>query len=90
MAGAPRGPWEAKASADHVKQREIAAHRRAIDLHESAVRIFVRHGDEVRAEAARKRAQKTRDLLAEALVEQEQWDTTQESPAGGRVIGPGP
>jgi hypothetical protein len=59
-----------------AKEREIAAYREAIGLHESAARLFERQGHGTRAVAARSRADQARKMLAEALVEEERATIT--------------
>jgi hypothetical protein len=54
-------------------EREIAAHRRAISLLEASARVFERQGEDRHAEVVRGRAQKTRDMLDQALLEQQDW-----------------
>jgi len=50
--------------------REVAAHRRAVEAHESAVARFTELGQLERAEAARTRLQHARKLLYQALEQQ--------------------
>jgi hypothetical protein len=64
--------WRATAKdrARRAKVLEIEAHKRAIELHEQAAAIFDRLRYEERAQNARERAERTRQLLQQALAEQ--------------------
>jgi hypothetical protein len=57
-----------------AKERELAAHRHAEDLHEEAARLRERLGHGDRAQAARERAEHARELHADALREQAEAD----------------
>jgi hypothetical protein len=56
--------------AGRARARELAAHRRAAELHEQAARLQARLGHADRTQAARKRAEHARELHALALREQ--------------------
>jgi hypothetical protein len=71
----------AKKRAARAKASELAAHRRAANLHEGAAKLQERLGHGDRAQAARERAEHARALYAQALREQaearqlgNQWD----------------
>ena len=68
---APRGDHLFRAA--RAMEREIAAHRRAIGLLEASARVFERQGDHAHAEVVRRRAEATRELLEQALLEQRDW-----------------
>jgi hypothetical protein len=53
-----------------AKARELAAHRRAEEVHEQAAVTLEHLGRRDLAQAARERAQRSRELHAEALREQ--------------------
>jgi hypothetical protein len=57
-----------------AKASELAAHLRAVDLHEQSATIQQRLGRHDRAQAARQRADHARELHAQALVEQADQD----------------
>jgi hypothetical protein len=57
-----------------AKAREIEAHRRAIKMHEDAVRLFDRLQQTEKSRAARKRAERAREMLRNALAEQAEAD----------------
>jgi hypothetical protein len=57
-----------------AKAHELAAHRRAADLHEQAAKLQERLGHADRAQAARERAEHGRALHAQALREQADAD----------------
>ena len=61
---------QARVRAALAKARELAAHRRAEELHEKAAETLERLGRPDLAQAARERAQRSRELHAEALREQ--------------------
>jgi hypothetical protein len=60
----------ARERAAQAKARELAAHRRAEELHEQAAETLERLGHHDLAHAVRQRAQRSRELHAEALREQ--------------------
>jgi hypothetical protein len=60
----------AREGAEIAKQHEVAAHARAIDLHERAAVLQDRLGDPDRAATAREHAEHARQLHALALAEQ--------------------
>lgn len=62
----------ALARARAAKQREIEAHRHAIDLQEGSAERQERMGHPELAALARQRAQSARDALALAIVERDQ------------------
>jgi hypothetical protein len=63
---------DAKARARAAKGREIEAHRRAIKVHEDAVILFDRFHQTGKSLRARERAERARELLRQALAEQEE------------------
>ena len=67
--------WRADGSGDRSgKAHELAAHRRAEELHEEAAVTLERLGRRDLAQAARERAQQARELHALALREQAEAD----------------
>ena len=64
----------ARERAAQAKARELAAHRRAENLHEQGAETLDRLGRGDLAQAARERAQRSRELHAEALREQAEAD----------------
>ena len=62
---------DAKARADEAKAREIEAHRRAVELQEKAAAMFDRVHYSQEARNALQRADRAREMLREALAEQE-------------------
>ena len=62
----------ARGRAAEAKVRELAAHRRAEKLHEQAAETLERLGRGDLAQAARQRAQRSRELYVEALREQDE------------------
>jgi hypothetical protein len=64
----------ARRRATQAKTRELAAHRRAEGVHERAAKTLERLGRLDLAQAARERAQQSRELHAEALREQAEAD----------------
>jgi hypothetical protein len=64
----------ARQRAAQAKARELAAHRRAEKLHEQAAQTLEHLGRGDLAQAARERAQRSRELHAEALREQAEAD----------------
>jgi hypothetical protein len=64
----PRG--RARERAASSKQHELAAHLRAVELHEETAEAQERLGRDDRAQAARQRAQHAQELYEQALVEQ--------------------
>jgi hypothetical protein len=73
-------PVELRERAALAKEREIEAHRHAIDLHESSARLFARLDKTTRAAGARRRAQHAREMLALALREYASFATTTNYP----------
>jgi hypothetical protein len=55
-----------------AKAREIEAHRRAIKMHEDAVILFDRFHQTGKSLRARERVEHARELLRQALAEQEE------------------
>jgi hypothetical protein len=71
----------ARERAAQAKAHELAAHRRAEKLHEQAAETLERLGRGDLAQAARERAQRSREMYAEALREQaeaDDWATRQD------------
>jgi putative ubiquitin-RnfH superfamily antitoxin RatB of RatAB toxin-antitoxin module len=68
---------DARARARAAKAREIEAHRRAIKMHEDAVILFDRFHQTSKSLRARERVEHARELLRQALAEQEE--------AGGQI-----
>jgi len=64
----------ARERAAEAKARELEAHRRAEELHEEAAVTLERLGRGDLAQAARQRAQRSRELYVEALREQAEAD----------------
>ena len=64
----------ARERAARARASELAAHRRAEQLHEQAARLLERLEHADRAQAARERAEHARELHAEALREQAEAD----------------
>jgi hypothetical protein len=64
----------ARERAAKAKAHELAAHRRAEELHEQAAETLERLGRRDLAQAARQRAQRARELYVEALREQDEAD----------------
>ena len=62
----------AKSRAMAAKVREIEAHKRAIKMHQDAVILFDRLHQTGRSTDARKREQHARDMLSQAIREQEE------------------
>jgi hypothetical protein len=62
---------DAKARAERAKAREIEAHRRAIELQEKAAAMFDRVHYSEEARNAQQRADRAREMLRQALAEQE-------------------
>jgi hypothetical protein len=58
-----------------VKQRELTAHRRAIELHEQAAALQERLGHPDRAAAAREHADPARELSRRAWEELAEYET---------------
>jgi hypothetical protein len=61
---------QARERAARAKERELAAHLQAVQLHEHAAEAQERLGRDDRAQAARERAQHAQALYEQALVEQ--------------------
>jgi hypothetical protein len=92
--GQPTPAWEtavdepdrltrARERAAQAKARELAAHRRAEKLHEQAAETLERLGRRDLAQAARQRAQRSRELYAEAVREQVEADERATGHDGG-------
>ena len=64
----------ARERAAQAKARELAAHRRAEQLHEQAAQTLERLGRRDLARAALRRAQRARELYVEALREHAEAD----------------
>lgn len=64
------GAWEDRDAGQRTRalQREIAMHRRAVEVHASAVARFTELGQLERAEGARMRLERARKLLHQALA----------------------
>jgi len=63
-----------------AKKREIEAHRRAIKLHEDAAILFDRLHQTGKSRDARQRAQRAREMVHLALVEQAEAGFTAADP----------
>src|SRR5918993_1339812 len=73
----------ARVRAALAKARELAAHRRAEELHEKAAETMDRLGRPDLAQAAPGRAPRSRELHAEALMEQAEADERATGHDGG-------
>jgi hypothetical protein len=74
MVHKPDWVTRARERAARARASELAAHRRAEQLHEQAARLQERLGYADRAQAARERAEHARELHTEALREQAEAD----------------
>ena len=75
-----------RARANQAKLQEIAAHRKAIELHEDAAVLFDRLNRPDRAAAARLRADHARQLLALAIEEQAASNLTWAGDGPGKIF----
>jgi hypothetical protein len=76
-------PDDPAARVVHAMEREIKAHERAIEMQEAAAAGQIRLGHPDRAAAARRRAERARQLLAEAQDELHRFQNRKTPQAGG-------